>query len=70
VTYLIDNNVLSEMWKPSPVARVAAWWRKVIPSGAWCLPVAVVAEIQEGAERNGCDTPKKSSASHKHSGTA
>ncbi len=46
MTYLLDNNVLSEMWKPRPDRRVAAWFF----SAEWYLPAPVVAEIQEGAE--------------------
>jgi predicted nucleic acid-binding protein len=44
--YLLDNNVLSEMWKPAPDASVAAWFF----SAEWFLPAPVIAEIQEGAE--------------------
>ena len=44
--YLLDNTVLSEMWKPAPDAVVAAWFF----SAEWFLPAPVVAEIQEGAE--------------------
>ena len=44
--YLLDNNVLSELWKPQPDDGVMAW----IKGANWLLPVPVVAEIQEGAE--------------------
>lgn len=44
--YLLDTNVLSEIWKPNPDAAVWAWFFAT----AWSLPVAVIAEIQEGAE--------------------
>ena len=44
--YLLDNNVLSEMWKPKPDPAVAAWFF----SAEWFLPAPVIAEIQEGAE--------------------
>ena len=44
--YLLDNNVLSELWKPKPDASVAAWFF----SSDWYLPVPVIAEIQQGAE--------------------
>jgi predicted nucleic acid-binding protein len=46
VIYLLDNNVLSELWKPKPDAVVVAWFY----SSDWYLPVPVIAEIQEGAE--------------------
>ena len=44
--YLLDNNVLSALWKPKPDAQVEAWFF----STDWFLPVPVAAEIQEGAE--------------------
>ena len=44
--YLLDNNVVSELWKPKPDARVYQW----VDSVEWFLPVPVIAEIQEGAE--------------------
>jgi hypothetical protein len=46
VIYLLDSNVLSELWKPKPEAAVVAWFF----SSDWYLPVPVIAEIQEGAE--------------------
>ena len=46
--YLLDNNVLSEWWKPNPDEKVVAW----IESADWSVPVPVIAEIQEGAEAN------------------
>lgn len=44
--YLLDNNVLSELWKPKPDMAVVTWFF----SSDWVLPVPVIAEIQEGAE--------------------
>ena len=44
--YLLDNNVISELWKSSPDAAVLAW----IQTAEWFLPVPVIAEIQEGAD--------------------
>ena len=44
--FLLDNNVLSEWWKPIPDANVVAW----IEVSEWYVPVPVIAEIQEGAE--------------------
>lgn len=44
--YLLDNNVLSELWKPTPDPAVQTWFY----SAEWFLPVPVLAEIQEGAE--------------------
>ena len=47
MTYLLDSNVVSEVWKPRPEPRVMAWLQKA----DWLLPVVVVAEIGEGAEQ-------------------
>jgi len=44
--YLLDSNVLSELWKPRPDPAVFSW----VDSCEWFLPVPVIAEIQEGAE--------------------
>lgn len=46
MTYLLDNNVLSEIWKPRPDAHVLAF----LNEAEWFVPVPVIAEIQEGAE--------------------
>lgn len=43
---LLDNNVLSELWKPKPNPAVLAWFDQA----EWFLPVPVIAEIQEAAE--------------------
>jgi len=44
--FLLDNNVLSELWRASPDAAVLAWMQ----TAEWFLPVPVIAGIQEGAE--------------------
>ena len=44
--FLLDNNVLSELWKPQPDPAVLAW----IEAAEWFVPVPIIAEIQEGAE--------------------
>ena len=46
MTYLIDTNVISEMWNPLPDAKVSAWFW----GADWLIPVPVLAELQEGAE--------------------
>lgn len=46
--YLLDNNVLSEWWKPRPDTNVVAF----IEQAEWFVPAPVIAEIQEGAEAN------------------
>jgi predicted nucleic acid-binding protein len=50
--YLLDNNVLSEMWRPQPNKAVADWYF----SEEWFLPTPVIAEIQEGAEATASTT--------------
>lgn len=45
---LLDNNVLSELWKPAPNPNVLAWFDQ--DDLEWFLPAPVIAEIQEGAE--------------------
>ena len=44
--YLLDSNVVSELWKPKPSPAVVHW----LASSQWMVPVVVIAEIQEGAE--------------------
>ena len=44
--YLLDNNVLSEIWRPQPDPQVLAF----LNAAEWFVPVPVIAEIQEGAE--------------------
>ena len=46
MNYLMDTNVLSELWKDAPDANVVKWFF----ASEWFLPVPVIAEIQEGAE--------------------
>ena len=44
--YLLDNNVISELWKPKPDPAVEAF----VVASEWFIPSVVIAEIQEGAE--------------------
>jgi hypothetical protein len=44
--YLVDTNVVSEIWKPKPGTNVVAWWTEA----EWFLPAPVIAEIQEGID--------------------
>ena len=46
MAFLLDSNVVSELWKPFPSTNVVSW----ISSAEWLIPVVVIAEIQEGAE--------------------
>jgi len=43
--FILDTNVLSELWKPNPNQNVVAW----VQSADWYLPAPVIAEMQEGA---------------------
>ena len=43
--FIIDSNVLSELWKPNPEKKVLDW----IGENDWFIPAPVVAELQEGA---------------------
>jgi len=49
MTYLLDNNVVSELRKPRPHGAVVAW-RRSIPLHQLAVPGVVVAEIQDGIE--------------------
>ena len=44
--YLLDSNVISELWRNDPAPAVLAW----LDSAEWLIPVVIIAEIQEGAE--------------------
>jgi hypothetical protein len=52
--YLLDNNVLSEWWKPNPDPNVVAF----LESADWLVPAPVIAEIQEGAEASPSEARK------------
>lgn len=43
--YLLDSNVISEIWKPQPNAAVMAF----LEEADWFIPSPVLAELQEGA---------------------
>ena len=40
--FILDTNVLSELWKPNPNPDVAAW----VELADWYLPAPVIAEMQ------------------------
>ena len=50
--FILDSNVLSELWKPNPNPNVVAW----VESADWYLPAPVIAEMQEGA--SACKNPE------------
>ena len=49
MTYLLDNNVVSELRKIRPHGAVVAW-RRSVPLHQLAVPAVVVAEIQDGIE--------------------
>jgi predicted nucleic acid-binding protein len=50
VSYLLDTNVLSELVRPRPDARVIRWFREV-PGETLHLSVLTLGEIRSGIER-------------------
>jgi len=53
--FLLDNNVLSELWKERPDAHFLVWWNDLQAEDSpdsWRVPAPVLAEMQEGAEAN------------------
>jgi len=54
VKFVLDNNVLSEWWKPSPDPNVVAF----VETAEWFVPAPVIAEIQEGAEASASQARK------------
>jgi toxin FitB len=49
MTFLLDNNVISELRKPHPHGAVVAWRRSVLLHQL-AIPAVVVAEIQAGIQ--------------------
>jgi hypothetical protein len=49
VTFLLDNNVISELRKSRPHGAVVAW-RKSVPTDQLAIPAVVIGEIQTGIE--------------------
>jgi len=45
MTYLLDSNVVSEIWKPAPAGNVMQF----LEQAEWFIPAPVIAELQEGA---------------------
>ena len=46
--FIVDTNVVSEIWKPAPDANVDAWVRR----SDFSIPSVVVAELHDGIEAN------------------
>ena len=49
MTFLLDNNVISELRKNRPHGAVVTW-RKSVPTDQLAIPAVVVGEIQTGIE--------------------
>jgi predicted nucleic acid-binding protein len=49
MTFLLDNNVISELRKTRPHGGVVAW-RRSVPLHQLAVPAIVIAEIQDGIE--------------------
>jgi predicted nucleic acid-binding protein len=49
MTFLLDNNVISELRKTRPHGAVVAW-RRSVPLHQLAVPGVVIAEIQDGIE--------------------
>ena len=49
MTYILDNNVVSELRKTRPHGAVVAW-RRSVPLHQLAVPAVVVSEIQDGIE--------------------
>ena len=58
MTFLLDNNVVSELRKPRPHGAVVAW-RRSVPLHQLAVPAVVVAEIQDGIEITRKQNPAK-----------
>ena len=50
--FILDNNVISELWKSAPDPKVLDWLLK----NEWFVPAPVIAEIQAGAEQAPSET--------------
>lgn len=58
MTFLLDNNVISELKKNHPHGAVVAW-RKSVPTDQLAIPAVVVGEIQTGIEITRKQDPAK-----------
>jgi predicted nucleic acid-binding protein len=58
MTYLLDNNVVSELRKNRPHGAVVAW-RRSVPLHQLAVPAIVIAEIQNGIEATRKQDPAK-----------
>lgn len=58
MTFLLDNNVISELRKNRPHGAVVAW-RKSVPIHELAIPAVVIGEIQTGIELTRKQDPAK-----------
>ncbi|HZL53860.1 MAG TPA: type II toxin-antitoxin system VapC family toxin [Terracidiphilus sp.] len=58
MTFLLDNNVVSELRKNRPHGAVVAW-RRSVPLHQLAVPGVVIAEIQDGIEITRKQDPTK-----------
>ena len=61
MSYLLDTNVISEIRRPKPNARVASWFEEAAGEDLF-LSVLVVGEIRQGIERLRMRDPKQAVA--------
>lgn len=50
MSYLVDTNIISELTRPKPAARVAAWFEEVADE-ALHLSVLTLGELRRGVEK-------------------
>ena len=58
MTFLLDNNVISELRKSRPHGAVVAW-RRSVPVHELAIPAVVIGEIQTGIELTRKQDPAK-----------
>lgn len=58
MTFLLDTNVVSELRKNAPDARVVAWWERNSHAAVY-LSTLVIGEIRRGVDRLRARDPKR-----------
>ena len=58
--YLLDTNVVSEVFRRAPDPRVIAWWERT--PGPFFLSVLVIGELRRGIERLAPRDPERARA--------
>jgi len=71
MAFLLDSNIVSELWKPSPASTVPGW----LKSSDWLLPVVVITRqpqalwdslIDAMAVRHGAKIATRNQADFRH----